>query len=138
MGYKRWDGPLPLARRWEKPHMKLNLKALAVGAALATGAALVPAMNAMAAAPAVDAKAVMTSNNCFTCHGVTSKDAKKLGPNYAAVAAKYKGKPNAAALISASIKAGSTGKWGQMPMPPYAALTPAQLAAISKFVLAQK
>lgn len=118
--------------------MKLNLKALAVGAFLAAGAATLPAMNALAAAPAVDAKAVMTSNNCFTCHGIGSKDAKKLGPNYAAVAAKYKGKPNAVALLSASIKAGSKGKWGQMPMPPYAALTPAQLEAISKWIMAQK
>lgn len=118
--------------------MKMNVKALAAAALAAGAMALLPNLSAMAAAPAVDAKAVMTSNNCFTCHAIGSKEAKKMGPNFGAVAAKYKGKPNAVALLSASIKGGSKGKWGQMPMPPYASLSPAQLEAIAKWVMAQK
>lgn len=48
---------------------------------------------AQAQAPdAAAADALMRKSGCFKCHAV---DAKKDGPSYKAVAAKYKGKPDA-------------------------------------------
>lgn len=60
---------------------------------LVTGALLAAAGSALAQAPdATAAEAVMRKSGCFKCHAV---DAKKDGPAYKQVAAKYKGKPDA-------------------------------------------
>ena len=53
--------------------------------------------------------------NCLACHAV---DKKVVGPAYKDVAAKYKGDKKAAEALAATIKAGGSGKWGPVPMPP--------------------
>ena len=55
------------------------------------------------------------SKNCMGCHAV---DRKMVGPAYKDVAAKYKGDKKAADALAATIKAGGSGKWGPVPMPP--------------------
>lgn len=55
--------------------------------------------------------------NCMGCHAV---DKKLVGPSYKDVAAKYKGKGAEADLVK-KIKAGGSGVWGTLPMPPNAA-----------------
>lgn len=55
-----------------------------------------------------------TKNNCMGCH---APDKKLIGPSYKDIAAKYKGK-NAEAELVKKVKAGGTGVWGTMPMPP--------------------
>jgi cytochrome c len=49
------------------------------------------------------------------CHAV---ERKMVGPAYKDVAAKYKGDKKAAEALAATIKAGGSGKWGPVPMPP--------------------
>ena len=55
------------------------------------------------------------SKNCFGCHAVASK---LVGPSFKDVAAKYKGDKKAHAALASKVKAGGTGVWGQIPMPP--------------------
>ena len=67
---------------------------------------------------AVDAKAaeaLAQSNGCLACHSIQNKI---LGPAYKDVSAKYKGDKGAEAKLVAKVKAGGSGVWGTMPMPP--------------------
>ncbi len=52
---------------------------------------------------------------CTGCHAV---DKKMVGPAYKDVAAKYKGQAGAQAALIDKVRKGSTGAWGQIPMPP--------------------
>ena len=81
-----------------------------------TSAALAAALAALALPAAAD-EALAKKHNCFACHTV---DKKLVGPSYQEVAKKYKGQKNAAATLEGSVKKGSNGKWGQVPMPPNA------------------
>lgn len=51
---------------------------------------------------------------CMACHGVKNKI---VGPSYAEVATRYKGQTDAKAKLSAKIKQGGAGSWGDVPMP---------------------
>lgn len=73
-------------------------------------------------------------HGCFACHAV---DKKLVGPSYKDVAAKYSGDKQAEAKLFESVKKGSTGKWGQVPMPPNA-IPDADAKALVKWVLSQK
>jgi cytochrome c len=90
-----------------------------------------PAGTAPAAAPAAPvapaaqpagggaaaAIALLTKNGCIACHSI---DNKIVGPAYKDVAAKYSARADAAAYLAGKIKAGGSGVWGQIPMPPQA------------------
>jgi cytochrome c len=55
------------------------------------------------AAPASAQEALAKSDGCLNCHAV---DTKKVGPSFKDVAAKYKGKPDAEAMLVAKISEG--------------------------------
>ena len=59
--------------------------------------------------------ALAQKNACMACHTV---DKKLVGPAYQDVAKKYAGQSDAQAALAKSIKAGGSGKWGPVPMPP--------------------
>ena len=73
-------------------------------------------------------------NACMTCHAV---DSHVVGPSFKAVAARYKGDKNAAAVLYQKIKMGGGGVWGQTPMPPYPQANDQDLHTIIQWVLAQ-
>ena len=56
--------------------------------------------------------ALMQKNNCTACHAAASK---VLGPSWADVALKHQGKTD---YLAGKIKAGGSGVWGAIPMPP--------------------
>jgi cytochrome c len=58
--------------------------------------------------------AMLEKNSCLACHGMTQK---LVGPAFSDIASKY---PGQADLLQKKIKAGSTGVWGAVPMPPQA------------------
>jgi len=97
------------------------------GAAPAAPAAAVPA--AQASVPT----ALLQANACLACHAV---DNKVMGPAFAAVRAKYKDDPGAAAHLAASIRNGSTGKWGAIPMPAQAHVKDEDLKVLVGWILA--
>ena len=45
-----------------------------------------------------------------------------------------RGTPDAAAQLMQSIRAGSSGKWGPVPMPPFAGLGDAELDTLAKWI----
>lgn len=92
-----------------------------------TAAAAVPA------AAAKDAKTLLAANGCMACHAI---DQKVVGPGFADVAARYKGKDNIAA-VAAHIRQGGSGKWGPVPMPPFSQLSDADAAVLAKYVLSR-
>ena len=71
-------------------------------------------------------------NNCLACHAI---DKKLVGPAYQDVAKKYAGQADAEATLTKSIKAGGSGKWGPIPMPPQAQLSDADAKTLAAWVL---
>jgi cytochrome c551/c552 len=94
------------------------------------GAAATPPTNGAS----IDVQALLASNACLSCHGLTQKI---VGPGYHDVAEKYKAEPQAQSKLEASIRGGSAGKWGSVAMPPFAALKPEEVKALAAFVLKQ-
>jgi cytochrome c len=87
---------------------------------------------AAAAAPAWASADLAKKHACMACHAV---DKKLVGPSYADVAKKYAGQADAEAKLAASIKAGGSGKWGPVPMPPQAQLSDGDLKALTAWIL---
>lgn len=71
-------------------------------------------------------------NACMACHAA---DKKLVGPAYQDVAKKYASQKDAAATLAKSIKAGGSGKWGPVPMPPQAALSDADATTLATWIL---
>jgi len=95
--------------------------------------ALTLSLVALLASPLAHANlALAQKNSCMACHAV---DKKLVGPAYAEVAKKYAGQADAVDKLSASIKAGGSGKWGPVPMPAQAALSDADAKTLAAWVL---
>lgn len=96
---------------------------------------LLAAAAALLAAAAVRAdEALAKKHNCFACHQV---DKKVVGPSYQEVAKKYKGQKDAAVTLESSVKKGSSGKWGPVPMPPNATVPDADIKKLVAWILKQ-
>jgi cytochrome c5 len=108
-------------------------------AAAATPAPAPPAAPSSAAAPAAldmaSGTAMMQKDGCSACHAV---DKKVLGPSYQEVAAKYKGDKDALAKLTQKVKAGGSGTWGPVPMPPNAQVPDAEVKALVSWILSLK
>lgn len=110
--------------------------AVTYGSAQASDAEVQAASSPKVQAPVanVDATALLQNNACLSCHAL---DHKVVGPAYHQVATKYANDPQAMTKVAASIQQGGSGKWGQMPMPPYAQLSADNLQTLAAFILAQ-
>lgn len=109
--------------------------AAAYGSAAASAPAVIESPPTPAAPPeagAVDVQAVLNANGCLVCHAV---DRKLIGPSFEDIALKYKGVADAPSSLAGSIRKGSVGKWGQIPMPAMAGVNDAQARALAEFVL---
>ncbi len=91
--------------------------------------------NAAAALDNAAADALMKKNGCAACHAV---DKKIIGPSYGEVAAKYKADKDAVAKLSKKVKDGSAGVWGQIPMPPNAAIPDADIKELVTWIMTLK
>ena len=100
-----------------------------------TYAAIAAGLLVAGVAQAQDGEALLKKYGCVACH---ANDKKVIGPAYAEVAAKYKGDAGAAAKLAAKVKAGGTGVWGQIPMPPNPSVPDADLKTMIAYVLALK
>ena len=89
---------------------------------------------AATATPAFASLELAQKNACTACHAV---DKKLVGPAYKDVAAKYKGNAKAQAMLEEKVKKGSTGVWGQVPMPPNANVKDEDVKTLVKWILAQ-
>jgi cytochrome c551/c552 len=100
---------------------------------IAVSALSKPAAKPTSKTAAIDVDALLNNNACLGCHAI---ETKVVGPAFRDVAAKYKGNANAKAAVTQSIKAGGSGKWGAMAMPPMAGLSDAEAGALADYVLA--
>ena len=101
-------------------------------AAMPVAAAAKPAA-AVPATSGKDVKSLLAANGCMACHAL---DQKVVGPGFAEVAARYKGKESVAA-VAAHIRQGGSGKWGPVPMPPFSQLSEADAASLARYVLSR-
>ena len=109
--------------------------AVTYGSAKVNDADVQAASNAPAVTVAkVDAKALLQNNACLSCHAI---DHKVVGPAYRDVAAKYAKDPQATDRLMSSIQHGGRGKWGDVPMPPFAQLSPDELKSLATFIMSQ-
>ncbi len=99
------------------------------------GVALLAAGPVHAALDKEKAEAMMKKDGCAACHAI---DKKLVGPSYMDVSAKYKGDKNAAATLAKKVKAGGSGVWGQIPMPPNAAVSDADIKDLVEWILTLK
>ena len=104
------------------------MKSVILGIAM-IGAFLV---NQAQAADAKAAEALAQKSGCLACHGVAKK---VLGPSYKEVAAKYKSDKGAEAKLVAKVKAGGSGVWGPVPMPPHPQVKDEDIKTIVQWVL---
>jgi len=90
---------------------------------------------ASGAAFAADAQQLLKDKGCLSCHTV---DKKLLGPAYKDVAAKYKTRKDAEAYLVKKIREGSTGVWGQIPMPPNTTVKDDEAKVLVQYILGVK
>jgi len=109
--------------------MKLN-HALAVAGLLLAGNAL-----AQAKVDPKAAEALMQKSGCVACHAI---DKKVIGPAYKDVAAKYTADKDAATRLAAKVKAGGSGVWGPIPMPPNGQAPEADIKTLVAWILTLK
>jgi cytochrome c len=91
-----------------------------------------PAMSAKESAAAMD---LAKANGCLSCHAL---DEKIVGPAYSKVATKYSEDKDAAASIAQSIRNGSQGKWGRIPMPAHGNMSQDDINLLARWVLTIK
>ncbi|MEW6165596.1 MAG: c-type cytochrome [Pseudomonadota bacterium] len=96
-------------------------------------AATLIAAGVMVSAPAMANMDLAKKSNCMSCHTV---DKKLVGPAYKDVAAKYKGNAGAVKMLAEKVKKGGKGNWGEIPMPPNAAVKDADIETLVKWILA--
>jgi len=89
----------------------------------------------LAAFPAAASDELAKKHACFACHTL---DKKMVGPSYKEVAAKYRSDKEAAAKLAGKVKNGGQGVWGNVPMPPNAAVPDADIKALVGWILSQK
>jgi cytochrome c len=94
-------------------------------AMLAAAAAL------LAAGPARADEALAKKHNCLACHRL---DKRTLGPAYRDVATRYRGQ-NVAAKLEQKVKNGGEGAWGNVPMPPNAAVPEGDIRKLVDWIL---
>ena len=88
-----------------------------------------------AALPATANEELAKKNACTACHAV---DKKVVGPAFKEVAAKYRNDKGAEAKLADKVKKGGVGVWGQVPMPPNAAVSDADVKTLVKWILSLK
>ena len=85
--------------------MNQQLKPLYLALLAATSLSLSQAASA--------SEAIVKKARCVACHAV---DAKRVGPAYKDVTAKYKGNAKAPAQLFDKVRHGGSGNWGEVPM----------------------
>ena len=80
-------------------------------------------------------EAVATKYFCVLCHDV---NAKKIGPPFKDVAAKYRTDPDAFKKVTEQVHNGGSGKWGPVVMPPFPMVSEAETKAVAEWILSRQ
>lgn len=79
----------------------------------------------------VQARMLINQYHCRTCHDPASAS---VGPSFTEIAQRYEGTEAADTLLQ-SVTEGSTGKWGEVPMPPNPTVSEAEVRQIVNYIL---
>jgi len=79
-----------------------------------------------------DVLGLAKKSGCLTCHGVKTK---KIGPGFNEVAAKYKADKNASAALTKKVKQGTSGTWGEIPMPAQNTVSDTNIKTLVNWIL---
>lgn len=88
-----------------------------------------------AAGSAQAGEALARSHACTACHAMGER---LIGPSFREISQRYAGQPEAQALLVRSIKHGSSGRWGTVPMPASPQVTETDAQALVAWILHQK
>ena len=80
-------------------------------------------------------EALANKSGCLGCHAIATK---LVGPAYKDVAAKYADQADAQTMLMQSIRNGSVGKWGELPMPAHPKISDADLKKLATWILGIK
>ena len=100
-----------------------------------TTIALVAMAGAWFTSAANASEELFKKSGCTACHAM---EKKLVGPALKDVAAKYKGKKGADAMLALKIKNGGKDVWGVIPMPPNTAVSDENTLILAKWVLSQQ
>jgi cytochrome c len=77
-------------------------------------------------------EALARKHGCLGCHAVATT---LVGPAYQAVAERYAQQADAPALLLKKLRQGGAGTWGEVPMPPQAAVPEADAKRLVAWIL---
>lgn len=89
----------------------------------------------LASGAAVASADLAKAKNCLACHAT---DKKLVGPSFKDIAAKYASDKGAAAKLASKVRAGGSGVWGPVPMPPNPQVSEAEALTLANWVLTIK
>lgn len=84
------------------------------------------------AAQTLIGQTLMSKSDCSTCHKV---DTKSIGPAFKQVSAKYQKNPKAVDYIAGKVLKGSSGVWGEVPMPAHSTMKESEAKQIAEWIL---
>lgn len=87
------------------------------------------------AQPAIDTKAAIHIGELYACLECHNPNIKVLGPSFKDIAAKYRDDKTAMDKLSAKVKKGGVGVWGEIAMPPAATIKDDELKLVLSWIL---
>lgn len=88
-----------------------------------------------AAQTGIDTKAALHVAELYSCSECHNATVKVLGPSFKDIAAKYKHDKTAMDVLSAKVRKGGVGVWGQIAMPPAATIKDDELKLVLSWIL---
>ena len=85
--------------------------------------------------PVVEGKSLVEGADCLGCHKL---DEKMIGPSYKEVAKKYENTPENVEMLAEKIIKGSSGIWGDVPMPAHNGLSKENAKFMAQYILSSK
>ncbi len=101
------------------------MRKIPVVTAITSGLLLLPMAHA-------DVSQLLQNNACTACH---QPAARTVGPSWQEIAQRYGDGSKSAEQLGSSIKSGSSGSWGAIPMPAQAQLSDADATSIAEWIL---
>lgn len=90
---------------------------------------------ALVAQQALTGEKLVKENDCSSCH---TADRQSVGPSYAAIAKRYASQVSVMTKLTARIREGGSGNWGDAAMTPHPDLTDAQARQMLTWILSVK
>ena len=83
----------------------------------------------------IDTKAALHVAELYSCAECHNATIQVLGPSFKDIAAKYKDDKTAMDVLSAKVRKGGVGVWGQIAMPPAATIKDDELKLVLSWIL---